>query len=351
MKRMHGGDIYRNHVEIDFSVNLNPLGMPETVKAALYKAVGDCDRYPDREAESLKRAVAQMLSAPEDYLLFGNGASELFLAIVHAVKPRKTVIPVPSFYGYEYAAKAVGGEIVYQEMKPEEGFAMADAGKMMLNEETDLLFLANPNNPTGKLLEKKALLNLLQHCKEKEILVVLDECFIEFCGREFSLLSEIERFENLLLVGAFTKIFSIPGVRLGYLLCSDTALLTKIKRQLPEWNLSVLAQEAGCACAGETDFLRRTIACVRKERAFLEEGLNKLGFRVYPSAADFILFYSEEPLYEKLLKRGILIRDCADFRGLGRGFYRIAVKSREENERLLREMSFATAWKGKDGKE
>ena len=110
---IHGGDVYRNHADIDFSININPLGIPESVKASLHKAVEMCDRYPDMEAEKLRRAVSDFLTIPEEYLLFGNGASELFMAIVHGVRPKKIVIPVPSFYGYEYAAKTVDSEIIF----------------------------------------------------------------------------------------------------------------------------------------------------------------------------------------------------------------------------------------------
>ena len=126
MAMIHGGDIYRNYVKSDFSVNINPLGIPEKVKTALCDAVAMCGRYPDPEAEALKRAVAAMLAVPEEYFLFGNGASELFMAIMHGIKPKKTLIPVPSFYGYEYAAEAVGGEIIYYEMRREDAFGLND---------------------------------------------------------------------------------------------------------------------------------------------------------------------------------------------------------------------------------
>ena len=114
---IHGGNVYRNHVDIDFSINVNPLGIPESVKTALHRAVEMCDKYPDIEAEKLKKTVGEFLAVPGEYLLFGNGASELFMAIVHGIKPKKIVIPVPSFYGYEYAAKTVDSEIIYYEMK------------------------------------------------------------------------------------------------------------------------------------------------------------------------------------------------------------------------------------------
>lgn len=342
MQAIHGGDIYRNRVKLDFSVNVNPLGIPEAVEAALYEAVEKCDRYPDMTSEGLKKAVSSMLNVSKEYLLFGNGASELFMAIVHGIKPKKTVIPVPSFYGYEYAAKAAEGEVIRYETTEENDFLVGEDFFSVLTEDVELLFLANPNNPTGKLMSREYLERLLKHCREMGILVVLDECFIEFCDskteEELSMLLQTEQFKNLMIVRAFTKIFAIPGVRLGYLVCSDNALREKIKRQLPEWNMSCFAQAAGCACASQKAFIKKTADFIKKERAFLEEGLKQAGMKVFPGEADFILLYSKEPLYEQLLSRGILIRDCENFRGLSKGFYRIAVKNRKENEILLKAM-------------
>lgn len=336
MKGIHGGDIYRNQVEMDFSVNGNPLGIPEAVKAALYEAVESCSNYPDISAEKLKKAVSGMLAVQEENLLFGNGASELFMATIHGLKPKKTVIPVPSFYGYEYSATTGDGEIVYYKTKEENDFCLQEDFLSVLTEDVDVLFLANPNNPTGNLMSRKELLNVLTCCKEKGIYVVLDECFIEFCDKECSVIREIKRFPNLILVRAFTKIFAIPGVRLGYLVCSDLLLLETISRQLPEWNISVFAQTAGYECAMQTAFVEKTAAYIEKERQFFETELKKAGYKVFPGKANFLLIYCEYPLYDKLLDKGILIRDCENFRGLSKGFYRIAVKSRKENETLLR---------------
>ena len=134
---------------------------------------------------------------------------------------------------------------------------------------------------------------------------------------------------------AFTKIFSMPGVRLGYLVCKNKAVHTKIAGQLPEWNLSCFAQEAGCICAKQTEFIMETNKYIEKERQFMAKRLTQLGIRIFPSVSNFITIFSDKPLYDELLKKGILIRDCSNFRGLGKGFFRIAVKSREENEILL----------------
>ncbi len=338
MEMIHGGDIFRNDVKLDFSVNVNPFGIPESVRKSLEKAVEQCMTYPDIRAEKLLCSVSSMLQIPKENLVFGNGASELFMALLHAVRPSKVVIPVPSFYGYEHAAKAVTKDIVYYEMKESNGFLPDEGLFSFLTEDTGLLFLANPNNPTGVLMEKAYLLRLFAHCRARDIYVVLDECFIEFCEHDASMLSEMLRFENVILIRAFTKIFAIPGVRLGYLVCSEPLLREHIVRQLPEWNLSVFAQEAGIACCEEADYRTRTAGLVRTEREYLIQELKKnhdICSRIYPGTANFILLYSNYPLYERLLKKGILIRNCENFRGLTSGYYRIAVRTREENEALL----------------
>lgn len=330
----HGGDIYRNRVSMDFSINVNPFGMPDLVRDALLHAVSVCEKYPDIQAEKLKKAVSKMLDVEQSCLLFGNGASELFMALVHAIKPKKTVIPVPSFYGYEYAAKAGGGEVSYVQMPLEEKAFTVEAFEKELSDDADLLFLANPNNPTGMMISRSHMEEIVRICRKKQIYVVADECFMEFSLREDSMISLLEKYDNLVIVRAFTKIFAIPGVRLGYLLCRNEKLLQEIKRQLPEWNISAFAQEAGVACAAQTAYRKETAQYVAKERMFLTEKLESLGLRVFPSEADFLLFFCEEPLYEPLLEKGILIRDCRNFRGLSNGYYRVAVRKREENEKL-----------------
>lgn len=332
---LHGGDIYRNRVELDFSINVNPFGAPGEVVDALQKAALDCGKYPDFSAENLRRMVSGMQNVPPEYLLFGNGASELLMAVVHGILPKKSIIAVPSFYGYEYAARAAEGEIIYYLTEEKNHFAIGKDFYDMLAEEGALLFLANPNNPTGRRMEKRDLRKLLHDCRDKGIYVLLDECFIEFCGENYSMVPESGEYDNLMILRAFTKSFAIPGVRLGYLVCSNKKLRERVANHLPEWNLSCFAHAAGCACAGQQDYLQRTVSYVRQERRFLVEGLQDRGIRVFPSEANFVLCYSKRPLRERLLHDGILIRDCRNFRGLREGFYRIAVKSREENERLL----------------
>ena len=317
-KAIHGGDIYRNQVRLDFSVNVNPFGMPDGVEESLHEAVSSVQEYPDMEALALKESIAEKLAVPEEKLLFGNGASELLMAVVHALHPTKIMIPSPSFYGYQHAAKASGSQVIPLMLKEENGFLLTEESFTVLEQERpELLILANPNNPTGVLTSKEYLKQLLEKCRKTNTWLLLDECFIEFCEGQDSMLSEIGKENRLLLLRAFTKSFAIPGVRLGY--------------------LSIFAQKAGQAClsSDNEDYLTETVRYVKRERQFLTEELQQMGIRVFPGKANFLLLYCEENLYEKLLRRGILIRDCSNFEGLSEGYYRIAVKRHEENLQLL----------------
>ena len=338
----HGGDIYRNQIRLDFSVNTNPLGMPDPVKEALHQAVEEAENYPDIRAQALSAAVTEQLQVRKEQLVFGNGASELFHAVLHAIKPSKILIPVPSFLGYEEAAKAIDCEVIFYEMKKEENFCLTDRILDVLDENISLVFLANPNNPVGNLVELELIFQIAEKCRQCDITLVLDECFMELTGKEqtYSFLKRLDEFPNVVVIRAFTKLYAIPGVRLGYLVCEQN-LAEKIRLQLPEWNLSVFAQRAGVAAIKEQEYIVRAVVCIQTQRQFLLEELQAAGCSVFDSDADYLLFYSEMPLYELFLQRGILIRDCSNFRGLQRGYYRIAVKSEEQNRmfaEVLREI-------------
>lgn len=338
----HGGDIYRNQIRLDFSVNTNPLGMPDPVKEALHQAVEEAENYPDIRAQVLSAAVTEQLQVRKEQLVFGNGASELFHAVLHAIKPSKILIPVPSFLGYEEAAKAIDCEVIFYEMKKEEKFCLTDRILDVLDENISLVFLANPNNPVGNLVEPELIFQIAEKCRQCDITLVLDECFMELTGKEqtYSFLKRLNEFSNVVVIRAFTKLYAIPGVRLGYLVCEQN-LAEKIRLQLPEWNLSVFAQRAGVAAIKEQEYIARAVVCIQTQRQFLLEELQAAGCSVFDSDADYLLFYSEMPLYELFLQRGILIRDCSNFRGLQRGYYRIAVKSEEQNRmfaEVLREI-------------
>ena len=347
---VHGGDIYRNDVDVDFSINTNPLGIPENVKQALSDAASAADRYPDPEQEELRYGVADLCSTNPENVLLGNGASEFFIAIVHAFRPKKVMILSPSFYGYAHAAEAVGAEIVEYPLKEQNGFMVDEHLLDAIEKESsnpdkntngiDMLFLASPNNPTGRTIPLELLGNIIKRCERKNIIVVLDECFIEFTDVRDDYMDYFYRnhFSNLIRVSAFTKTYAIPGVRLGYMI-ADEKIVDKVCLQLPEWNISIFAERAGLACLADTDYLKRTRSFLRSERQFLSAGLLNYDIGSLRGEADFLLVRARSDLYEKLLEKKILIRSCANFTGLDDTYFRIAVKDRAKNVRLFEALS------------
>lgn len=351
-KNAHGGDVYRNAVDLDFSVNINPFGIPAGVKRALMEAIEVCTQYPDTHVEALRTAMAEKEAVPSDCLLFGNGASELFVAIIHAKKPKTVLIPVPSFSGYQSAASCEDCQIDYYYMKKENDFLLTDdfiytlTVQIETHNAPDLIFLANPNNPTGSCIQPAILLQLISICETYNITLVIDECFLEFTTHtDESLMAKAVQSTHLIVVRAFTKIYGIPGVRLGYLAASKENVM-QLKKQLPEWNVSLLAQYAGVAALKETDFVQNTVAYVKTQRDYLTKQLRALGLTVWPGEADYLLFQSDQDLYQALLQKKILIRDCSNYEGLEQGYYRIAVKPEEANKRLIQALKECLAITG-----
>ena len=343
-QNIHGGDIYRNQVSLDFSVNINPFGMPQRVREALEAAVAWCERYPDIRSEALRDAIAGAKGiAPAD-IVCGNGASELFPAILRAVHAKKVLLPVPSFYGYEHAAKSVGAEICCHELLETDGYAVTERFLTAIGEGVNAVFLAVPNNPVGTVVEPELLEKIAERCKRHGVTLILDECFVTFTGEEerYSFLKKYRNYPGVVIVRAFTKLYAMPGVRLGYLVCSDAALTEAIRADLPEWNLSAFAQQAGCVACGQRAYVEHSVAFVCRERAWLTEQLSEIGITVFASNANFLMIKDGRPLAKELLKKGILIRDCSNYRGLSGGYYRIAVRRREENERLLAALAQVT---------
>lgn len=336
IKNIHGGDVYTNKVNIDFSVNVNPMGVPVSVKQAMMEAIKNVDVYPDIKCEQLTEACAKKLGVKKENLIFGNGSSEIFMAIANTLRPKKVVIPVPSFYGYEYTFSNVSEDIIFYPMKEEDGYRLTEEFLNILNG-VDCIIFANPNNPTGAPIDKGLLIDILDACNKKNIKVILDECFIEFTDEE-SMIGLIDNYPNLIIARSFTKIYAIPSVRLGYAICSDVSLNDSIRKHLPEWNVSGIAQIAGIECTKCKDYITETTEYVKKERDYLQGELSKLGIKVYDSVANYLFLYSEKPLYDLLLKQGIMIRDCSNYRGLKEGYFRVAVKTHEDNIKLIDEL-------------
>lgn len=335
--QVHGGDIYSREYRIDFSANINPFGMPESVKRAAIRGVEQAVHYPDVKCRELRKKISIKEQIPEEWILCTNGAAELLFALAQTLKPKRALLTAPGFAEYEQAVKAVGCEPVFYQCPKSKGFELQEDYLDALTNEIDIIFLCNPNNPTGLLIPEELLSRILRICREKQIFVVLDECFLEFVCEKLqnSQKKWLGQTPGLLILKAFTKMYGMPGLRLGYGMCSDTALLERIRQVLQPWNVSLPAQLAGAAAMEEEDFVKRTREYVETERAFLQKEIREIGFLTYPSAANYLFFEGPEDLYDVCAEEGILIRDCSNYRGLGAGYYRVAVKTRAENEELI----------------
>lgn len=338
----HGGDLYGRTVKLDFSVNTNPLGTPPSVVKAVEASAKDLCQYPDPCCRELTAALASCEGVGPEAVLCGCGAAELIYAYCGAVGAVRALMPVPTFLEYGAALTAFGGETVCFPLREEDGFVLTEDFLAQV-ETTDcqLIFLCDPNNPTGQLIPPELLEAVCRICRRRGIRLFVDECFLELsdAGREASLAKFLDAFPGLFLLKAFTKSYGMAGLRLGYCLSGDGALLAAMSRRVQPWNVSLPAQAAGMAALGEGAFLESARELIRRERPLLAEELEKLGLWVCPSQANYLLVRSGEPLAGPLLERGILIRDCANYEGLGPGWYRLAVKSREEDRVLLDALS------------
>ena len=346
MNTTHGGDIHGFRLRygvapLDFSASLNLLGMPPAVKAAAIQAVEQSSAYPDPHCRELAQGLARQWQVPAAQLVFGNGAADLIYRYAQALRPRKALLPVPSFAEYEGALHAVGCQVQYYPAAAEKGFRLDGDILGHITPDLDALFLCQPGNPTGQLVPARLLDDILQACDACGVRVFLDECFLPFVpgAQEISRVGRLGQYPGLFILGSFTKLYAMAGIRLGFGLCSDTDFLEQIRRSGQPWGVSCVAQAAGLAALGQTDYVRQSLALIEQEKAALVSGLSALGAAVLGSAANYVFFQLPEPqLQQKLAEKGILIRDCANFRGLKPGYYRVAVAKHGDNQQLLQGM-------------
>mgnify|MGYP001117107303 FL=1 len=332
----HGGDIYAGDVRLDFSASVSPLGTPKSVIDALTRVLPELYHYPDPRCRALVQAIAKFECVPQERILCGAGASELIYTYCEAVRPKRAMVLAPTFSEYAIALQRTGCEIVRHTLAAEQNFDLQeDLLPRLSREGIDALFLCNPNNPTGRLIPGKLLEKILLRCRERNIALFVDECFLSLSDGADDLTPFLPDVPQLFILKAFTKSFGMAGLRLGYGLSADEALLRKMSAAVPPWNVSTLAQAAGVAALKNAAFLAENRALIRAERPRLEEELRKLGFWVCPSQVNYILFRGDVGLTEQLRARGVAIRDCANFEGLTSGWYRVAVRQYEENEQLI----------------
>ena len=328
----HGGDVYRNPIEYDFSINVNPLGMPLASIQAAHEGIVLTGRYPDYRAEQLCRAIAKAQNIPADRIIPGNGAAELLYALGQTI-PGKALAIAPTFTGYAEAVAAGGGEMSYAGNEQELIEKLDDSIR--------LVFLCNPNNPTGTLFTREQILRVLAKAEAMQAYVCVDECFLPFLEEEasHSMLPYLTKHTRLLVLRAFTKIYCMAGLRLGYLACGDTELQSRIRAKLQPWNTSIPAQLAGIAALSDTEYLAKTRENLQAERAYLVPRLRELVAEVYDGYGNFLLFRDEPDLKERMLEVGVLIRACGDFEGLDDTYFRIGIRSHSENQEFIRRLA------------
>ena len=328
----HGGDLVSYPgVELDFSINLNPLGIPAHVREAISLSLDELAGYPDPQCRALRDALAAEHDSVPERIVCGNGASDLIYRICDVVRPKKVLIPAPTFSEYERSAVLCGASVVHHQM---DDWDLTDRFIDQLSPDVDLVFLCQPNNPTGRLIDQEILLSIVNRTAEISATLVVDECFQPFTTGE-SLVKRTADYQHLVVLRAFTKTHSLAGLRLGYGVFGDSSLAQAVAGQGPQWNVSSIAQTAGIAALQVAGWLEATQQLVKSEREWLTTELRELGLQVCDSDANFLLFRSETALLEPLLDRGILIRSCANFQGLDNSYWRIGIKTHPENVALL----------------
>ena len=341
----HGGDWAGYRAEfgrdaLDFSANVSPLGLPQGVADAIAAALPHADRYPDPLCRELRAKLAVHEGTAMEHILCGNGAADLIYRLVWAAKPRCALVTAPTFAEYAAALKSAVCTVQRHFLKPENGFAVTDAILADITPEVDMVFLCQPNNPTGRLDAPELVERILRRCAACGTRLVVDECFLDFSPDHAKLTAKpLLGTGPLFLLKAFTKLYGMAGIRLGYALCADTALLDAMQRCGQPWAVSGLAQAAGLAALDETAYVEAVCVLIAQQRPLLAAGLRALGLRVLDSRANYLLFHGPETLGDTLRPRGVVLRSCANYPGLGPGWYRTAVRTAPENQQLLQTLA------------
>lgn len=338
---VHGGDIQtyidrHGFAPLDLSANINPFGIPDAVRAAMHRAVDNCTQYPDPFCRAARQAIGAREGVNPDFLYCGNGAADVLDRLAAVLKPRKVLLTAPTFAEYERTLS--GAEIRVHNLRETDGFALTERILDEISPDLDAVYLCNPNNPTGRTAQPELLREIVRKCTENGVKLVVDECFNDFLtdAERHTRKDLLESNPGLIILRAYTKMYAVPGVRFGWCMTANAALIEKLYHAGQPWNVSVIAQACAEAAAKQNGWREQTARRIAEERAYLMDGLRSCGVRVYPGEANFLLFHSsDEKLDEKLRKQGIMIRNCSNYRGLGPGFYRTAVKTRDASEKLL----------------
>ena len=324
---------------IDFSANINPLGMPENVKQDIKNNLNLLEKYPDINYLELKESIAEFENVDIHNIILGNGAADVIYNVIRAIEPKKVLTLAPTFSEYEEAVNSVNGKTVFYTLSEKNDFNVKEEIIECLNEDIDILVICNPNNPTGTLIEKKLMKKITQKAKEYNIFVLVDESFLDFIGPDNCMISYIKEFNNLVIIKSLTKFFAIPGIRIGYGILENQKIIDKVEKISPAWNINTIADIATKGSLKDKAYIKNTIEYVNAEKTYLYKKMQNIeGIKVFKPSVNYIFFKSEFKLDLKLelIKYNILIRDCSNYKGLENGYYRIAVKTHEENKIIIK---------------
>ncbi|MEN6413634.1 MAG: threonine-phosphate decarboxylase CobD [Veillonellales bacterium] len=347
----HGGNLHKAvrlnclafDEVLDFSANINPLGLPASIKKTLQAEVDHVIHYPDAEAKALKETISHYYGVKEEYITVGNGAVEILYVLCHMVKPKHVLIPVPAFSEYERSARSAGAVVHYFYMKAQNDFVLPVDQLLPQIAAADILFLGNPNNPTGTLLLREDIEYLLKAAAADNTMVVIDESFLDFLpdDRPFTCRQLVSRYANLIVLHSLTKFYAIPGLRLGFSLAQ--ANLTQLFHSGKDpWNVNLLAQAAGVTALHDKEYQTASKSYMSEAKtAFFSQLQSIPNVRPYQPAVNFILAdirktgMTAKQFCTRLTKYQILIRDCSNYPGLSSGYIRFAVKQSAQNAILL----------------
>lgn len=348
MQYQHGGDVYSYSEQfpgttpLDFSSNINPRGIPARVRAAMHDAIDLCTQYPDPHCRALRKALGQRWQLDPKYFFCANGAAEIFYRLAACLKPSRALLTAPTFGEYEMALRPTGCDIDFFTLSASEQFRVTARILDQITDDLSLLILCNPNNPTGCTIDPQLLVQIIERCRAHQTWLILDECFGDFLldAHAHEMRPWLDQYDRLIIVRAFTKMYAVPGVRLGWCMTKNLDLISELSTSGQPWNVSVIAQACGVAALACTDWEGQTASEIAKSRQKLFSALSDCGFQVFPGEANYLLFYSDcYDLREQLMPHGVLIRSCANYRGLGQGYYRVAVKSDADNQILIQTIS------------
>jgi threonine-phosphate decarboxylase len=351
----HGGNIEevsrlfsieKNSI-VDFSSNVNPFDLPNNISDVICASIRNISRYPDRDCEELKETLGKYLNISTENIVLGNGSADIIYRAVYAYRPSSGFILSPTFGEYEKALLSVGAKIDYWELKECDDFKLPVGEVVDRASKLDMVFLCNPNNPTGTLISPNDLKYLAQKLHGRKTILILDEAFIDLT-EEHSIINSAVKRKNILVLRSMTKFFGLAGLRLGYAVGSKE-IVKQIQKSGQPWPVNIFAQVAGQIILKNKKFKNDSRRKLLQERDFLYRKLCRIkNIKPFPTAANFILVkieghLSAAQLQKQLLKCGLLVRDCSSFRGLNSKYIRIAVRKHEENLRLINELEEITS--------